>query len=321
MIKPGIKEFLWMSVGAVILLAVMLVALHYRTDQSPAGQIVSRAKRADLVARMSLALASASEAEKSAVLSVIDQDSQTFADQARAATAEAERESNELGKLLAGNSNSAEKDLYAQFSKAFDDLKNIDKELLALAGKNTNVKAYNLAFGPAADAVRDMDTALSRLAAKSAGSAEAKNIPPLAFGAQTGALRIQSMLAPHIAEENDKKMDEIEAKMAREDNIVRKDLDGLAASQKFRGDPDAAKAAADYARFSEIRKRILVLSRENTNVRSLSMSLGQKRKVSLLCQDILSELKQSILKEPIAGSDYNGATNPRSLEGSKTGNN
>jgi hypothetical protein len=306
-----------MSVGAVILLAVMLLALHYKTDRSPAGQIAFKAKRADLVAQISLALVSASEAEKSAVLAVTDQDSQTFADQARAAAAEAERESNELDKLLAGRGTHEEKELFTQFSKAFDDFKNIDNELLALAVKNTNVKAYSLAFGPAADAVRDMDTDLSGLAAKSAGSTEAQNIAPLAFGAQAGALRIQAMLAPHIAEESDTKMDEIEAKMAREDNIVRKDLDGLASSKKLRGDPGVAKAAADYAKFSEIRKRILALSRENTNVRSLSMSLGQKRKVSLQCQDILSALKQAILKEPVAGVDYEGVSNPRSLEGSK----
>ena len=90
-IKPGIKEFLWMVIGAVILLVGMLVVLHFRTGQNPADQLVFKAKRIDLVARMRLTLTSASEAEKSAVLAVTDEDSQTFADQARAATAEVEQ--------------------------------------------------------------------------------------------------------------------------------------------------------------------------------------------------------------------------------------
>ena len=64
-IKPGIKEFLWMATGAVILLVVMLVVLHFQTKQSPAEQLAFKAKRMDLVARMRLTLASASEAEKS----------------------------------------------------------------------------------------------------------------------------------------------------------------------------------------------------------------------------------------------------------------
>ena len=102
--------------------------------------------------------------------------------------------------------------------------------------------------------------------------------------------------------------------MTKEDQQVRKDLDGLASLQKLRDDPDLKTAVSDYARFSEIRGRILALSRENTNVRSLAMSLGQKRKVLFLCQDILSALQQAIQKEPIAGVNYESVPNPRSLQ-------
>jgi hypothetical protein len=318
-IKPGIKEFLWMATGAVILLVVVLVVLHFHTEQSPVEQLAFKAKRLDLVARMRLTLASASEAEKSAVLAVTDQDSQTFADQARAATAEVERERKELEGLLAAGGTQGEKDLLAQFSKVFIDLQHIDNDLLGLAVKNTNIKAYSLAFGPAADALKEMDTVLSKLVAKSAGSPEAGNAALLAFGAQTAALRIQTLLAPHIAEENDKKMDDLEALMTKDDQEVRKDLDGLASLQKLHGDPDLEAAMSDYARFSEVRGRILVLSRENTNVRSLAMSLGQKRKVLFMCQDVLSILQQAIQKEPIAGVNYESVSNPRSLQVGKPG--
>jgi hypothetical protein len=291
----------------------MLVVMHFQTKQSPAEQLAFKAKRVNLAARMRLTLASASEAEKSAVLAVTDQDSQTFADQARAATAEVERERKEIGDLLAAGGTRHEKDLLAQFSKVFTDLQRIDNDLLGLAVKNTNIKAYSLAFGPAADALKEMDNALSRLVMKSAGFPDAGNTELLAFGAQTAALRIQTLLAPHIAEESDKKMDELEALMTKEDQQVRKDLDGLASLQKLRGDPDLEAAASDYARFSEIRGRILVLSRENTNVRSLAMSLGQKRKALLLCQDILLVLQQAIQEEPIPGVNDGSVSNPRSL--------
>jgi hypothetical protein len=314
--KPGIKEFLWMAAGAVILLVVMSVVMHFQTKQSPSGQLAFKVKRVDLVARMRLTLASASEAEKSAVLAVTDQDSQTFADQARVATAEVERERKEMVELLAAGGTQGEKDLLAQFSKVFTDLQQIDNDLLSLAVKNTNIKAYSLAFGPAADTLKEMDTVLSRIVAKSAGSPEAANVALLAFGAQTAALRIQTLLAPHIAEESDKKMDELETLMTNEDQKVRKDLDGLASLQKLRGDPDLETATSDYARFSEVRGRILVLSRENTNVRSLAMSLGQKRKQLLLCQDALLVLQQAIQEEPILGVTV---SNPRSLQVGKSG--
>jgi hypothetical protein len=312
-VKPGIRGLLWMAIGAVMLLVIMLVVLHFQTKQSPTDRLAFKAKRVDLVARMRLTLASASEAEKSAVLAITDQDSQTFADQARAATAEVEQERKELEELLTAGGTQREKDLLAEFSKVFIDFQRIDDDLLGLAVKNTNIKAYSLAFGPAADALREMDTALSRLVAKSAGSPEARDMAVLAFGAQTAALRIQTLLAPHIAEESDKKMDELELMMAKDDQQVRSDLDGLAALEKLRGDPDLKTVASDYAQFSETRGRILALSRENTNVRSLAISLGQKRKVESLCQDALSALQQAILEEPITGVDYGSPPNPRGL--------
>ena len=60
----------------------------------------------------------------------------------------------------------------------------------------------------------------------------------LATDARIAALRIQTLLPPHIAEESDRKMDELEARMAKEDQEVRKDLEGLAALLKSGGSPD-----------------------------------------------------------------------------------
>jgi len=44
--------------------------------------------------------------------------------------------------------------------------------------------------------------------------------------------------------------------------------------------------------------RRVELSRENTNVRSLAISLKEKRSVMLLCQDALSALEAAIAEEP-----------------------
>jgi len=309
--KPGSKEVFWMAVGAAVLLVLMLVVWHVQRGQSPAEQVAFKARRVDLVERMRLALASASEAEKSAVLAVTDEDSQKFADQARAATTEVEQGGKELAELVQASGTSNEKDLLAQFSKVFVEFQRIDSDLLVLAVKNTNLKAYSLAFGPAADALPEMDTALSRVVTKSAATPEARNIALLAFGAQTAALRLQALLAPHIAEESDQKMDELEARMSKEDQTVRRYLDGLAKLPEFSGDADLETARSSYAKFSEIRTQILALSRENTNLRSLAISLNQKRKVMLLCQDALASLQQTILQERIAGVSIGPPSNPR----------
>ena len=248
------------------------------------------------------------------MLAVTDQDSKTFADQARAATSDVEMERKELDKLLAKSGSKNERDLLIEFSRVFNDFLRIDSDLLVLAVKNTNLKAYSLAFGPSADALNQMNTALSRLVAKSDASPDIRNAEQLAYSALIAALRIQTLLAPHIAEESDTKMNELELQMTREDQEVRKDLGSLAAIREFHDNPDLKTALTNYTLFSEVRGRILALSRENTNIHSLTISLGQKRKVLFLCQEVLSALQQTILEEPIMGVNYGAASNPRSLQ-------
>jgi hypothetical protein len=309
--KTSIVSVPWLIGGVVFLAVLLAVVWHYRQDTSPAEQLASKATRVDLVARMQIDLASASEAEKSAVLAITDEDSQKFADQARAASAEVERERQELGTLLATGGPQRERELLAQFSQAFGSLQHVDHEVLALAVKNTNLKAYSLLFGPAAETLAEMDAALARVVTKYGDSADAKRVMLMAFGARVGVLRIQTLLAPHIPEESDAKMDQLEALMVKEETQIRKDLAGLAALPKLAGDADLAAAAARFVHYGEIKARILPLSRENTNVRSLALSLNQKRKAMTLCLDALNALKQAILDEPIAGVTYGRPAKPR----------
>jgi len=309
--RSGRETLPWLMGGVVFLALLLAFLLYFRQDAGPAQQLSSKASRVDVVAQMQLGLASASEAEKSSVMAITDEDSKSFADQARAATAGVERNFQEIGILLAAGGNQREKELLVQFSETFTNLKRIDEEVLALAVKNTNLKAYGLLFGAAASALSEMDTALSRVIAKHAESADAKRVMQLAFGARLGALRIQALLSPHIAEESDQKMDQMEASMGKEEVQVRKDLDGLTTLAKLPGDADLVAAASQFSRYEEVKARILSLSRENTNVRSLTLSLSQKRKAMALCLDSLNALKLAILDEPIAGVTYGRVPRPR----------
>jgi hypothetical protein len=311
--KPGLNDLFWMASGAVVVLLLTLVLLYLHKERNPAAQLAFKAKRIELVEQMRLALASASEAEKSAVMAITDQDSRTFADQARMTTAAAEQERKEMEELLQAGGTKTEQELLAQFSKVFVEFQRIDKDLLDLAIQNTNLKAFSLAFGPAADVLNEMDAALSRIAAQSEqyASADAKHAMRLACDARIQVLRILALLPPHIAEETDQKMDELEVLMARDDQEVHKDLDGLAGLLKPSGSSDLETASSCYTRFSELRTQIIKLSRENTNVRSLTISLNQKRKVMLMCQDDLGALEQAIREEPIAGITEGTPVHPR----------
>jgi hypothetical protein len=99
-IKPGIKAVLWMVPGAALMLLLVLVTAHFYKERNPAEQLAFKARRVDLAGGMQLALASDSEASMRAVLAITDEESQRFADQARAGTADLEREPRELEELL-----------------------------------------------------------------------------------------------------------------------------------------------------------------------------------------------------------------------------
>jgi hypothetical protein len=305
MTTTGVKQALWMAAGAAVFLAVLLVVLRFRDDRGPAALVASKAGRADRVARMQLALTSASEAEKSAVLAVTDEASKTFADEARAATADVERQRSELSDLLKTDGTSSEREFLDRFAKSFAEFRRIDDKVLPLAVANTNLKAYALTFGPAAEAVDAMNAALARVAAAHPDAAR------FADGAQIAALHMETLLAPHVAEESDAKMNELEARMKRDDETVRADLAGLGAMTTLRDDADVAAATSSYATFFEVRAKILPLSRENSNVRSLALSLNEKRKAMLACLADLAALRDEILAEPISGVTYGKPVSPR----------
>src|SRR5512140_580141 len=295
------RDWLWGTAGTGGLVGAVLVMWHFHTEESAAAQLALKYRRVALVQRMQADLSRATEKEKSAVMAITDDESRTFADQSREASAAVEQEREDLDRLLDSGHDRSEQKYLSEFSQAFVEYRRIDSELLDLAVRNTNLKAYSLAFGPAAEAVGGMDQALSRLITESARSLSpnAKQVIRLAGEAGRGALRIQALLPAHISEESDQKMNAMESSMAAEDRQVRKNLDELAALVAPAQGGDLHAAAASYARFSELRTQILALSRQNTNVRSLTISLNSKRLIDLKCQEALAALEQAIQSEPL----------------------
>jgi hypothetical protein len=287
----------WVLGGAVLLLGCVLLVLRL-APESVATQVASRARRHEIVEQMSRRLASAVEAERGAVMSVTDEQSKAFADRARSETTAVE----DLARMLDGQlSSSATKDLRARFLRQFAELKRIDEELLDLAVRNTNLKASALAFGPASVAMQEVDAAFSRLVSRGATSpeADARRVMLLASEAEAGGLRIVALLAPHIAEESDSGMDALESRMEKEAEVVGRNLAQLRALRP--ADVDVETARSGWERFAALEKQILALSRENTNVRSLALSLNEKRNAAAQCEDLLAALGEAIAKETIPG--------------------
>ncbi len=299
--RSSFRDYYWIAAGTLVLLTLFFTVLYFRVDSDPHAQVAFKARRLELVNAMRLALAAASEAENSAVMSTAVQDLQTFAEQARAATVALEVERNELVELLSVRADQHELELMDHVAQTIREFQRIDKELMEVAVQNSNHDAYKLAFGPATRILQEMDDALCRIITDHAASGSENNmaIQQLANDARIGVLRIQILLLPHIAEESDQRMDEFEAQLTREHLKVRENLSSLSALLSPSDTSNTAIATSRYVEFQELETRIIKLSRENTDRRSVAIALNDKRKAMLKCQDALAALQKVIQAEPI----------------------
>jgi hypothetical protein len=167
----------------------------------------------------------------------------------------------------------------AGFDKAWAELRDVDRRLLELAVANSNLKAARLAAG---DAAVTLDRLVDALAAAEATSTDPAALRRLS-AASVAALRIQTLLAPHIASADDAEMTRLEERMQALGDVVRGVLPEAGS--------EAGAAWTDYERFvAEVRR----LSRLNTNVRSVDVSLNEKRRATDACRSALAALLREI---------------------------
>ena len=223
-----------------------------------------------------------------------DEASAAAADEARRARQAVERELEALQPILQSLGYREDMNYLEGFKTRFDEYRRLDDEILPLAVENTNLKAQRLSFGPAreaADAVRTSLEAAVRSSVKDTCCADA-----LASKAVAALLEIQVLHAPHIAESEDEAMTRMEQQMAAAEAAVRKALEQLKATLAPAAAPHLASAIDALNRFKAIHGEIIVLSRRNSNVRSLALSLGRKRIVVAECHDQLTALEQALAK-------------------------
>jgi hypothetical protein len=116
----------------------------------------------------------------------------------------------------------------------------------------------------------------------------------LAAKAAMSAFNMYMLQAPHIAESTVTRMDEMEATMQSLDAQVTDALQSLQALVDESGEPFLKAAWTSYKDFQNINATIVELSRQNSNVRSYALSLGQKRKTTAQCQDVLAALQETV---------------------------
>jgi hypothetical protein len=254
-----------------------------------------------LVGEILLQFTKAADAANRAVMADTDEASVAFAREAEQATEAVQKDAAALGPILQGLGYTDETGMLDEFVRRFAEYRSLDRRILDLAVENTNLKAQRIAFGPAQDAAnafRDALLPVVRLVpANDRWHAEA-----LVATAVRTVREIQVLQAPHIADADEAVMTRMEQQMATSAAAARTALEALRSLAGPAGQSHVAAAAAALDRFMDLNAQIIGLSRRNTNVRSLALSLDQKRTITAACEDRLRALQAALAKRSFSGT-------------------
>jgi hypothetical protein len=192
--------------------------------------------------------------------------------------------------------------LLQDFVTRFAAYEALDRRILDLAVENTNLKAQGLAFGPAEAAADQFRDALEALAP----ARDEWHVKAMVASAVAAVREIQALQAPHIAEAEDASMTRLEQRMTAAEGAARRALEALGPLVQPASRPGLAAATAALDRFVDLNRQIVALSRRNTNVRSLALSLDEKRKVTGPCEESLRALQAALGRHAYAGGLHPG---------------
>jgi hypothetical protein len=206
-----------------------------------------------------------------------------------------------LDPLLRSLRYSEEAGFLEHFKGQFAAYSELDRRILDLAVQNTNLKAQRLSFGPAFEAA-DAFTSTLEGVVPSVPREQAWRVRALVATAIGAVREIQALHAPHIADTADSAMSEAEARMQKAESTARSALRSLDALVDRSSRQRLADAGATLDRFVATTQQITGLSRRNTNVRSLTLSLNEKGKVTATCEADLRHLQDALAKRGFAGT-------------------
>ena len=280
-------------------LVAMMVGSIAGCRGEPALMQLVEARR--LASDLHVQFTKAADASNRAVMADTDDASAEAAREAEHARQAVQRNIDRLQPILQSLGYAAEILHLDAFKARFAEYQALDKEILPLAVENTNLKAQRLSFGPAQEAADAFRSSLEA-AGKSVTSKDIDHVAALVARATAALLEIQVIQARHIAEADEAAMSRMEARMTASEAAVQNALDMLKGRLPSSAGAQLAAAIAAFERFKMINAEIVRLSRRNTNVRSLALSLGRKRTVTAQCDDDLRALDEALSKHEFSAT-------------------
>lgn len=273
-----------------------VVALAGACRRVPDATFAQANEARQRAADLRVELAKAVGASDRAVMADTDEASIAFAREADRAKAAVQADAAALAPLLQSLEYRNEAKYLSDFQAHFEEYSKVDRGVLALAVENTNLKAQRLSFGPVRQAADALSVAL-KASIKTVATKDRCRAEGLVADTLLAVREIQVLQAPHIAEPDDATMSRLEKQMTELEASARRALATLTGIVGGGGQLEMTQARGALDNFSAMSRQLVALSRRNTNVRSLEMSLHQKPALAAACDASLSSLTDALAKE------------------------
>lgn len=277
-------------------LLAMVLALTACSGGDYPDALRSLLEQERLVGQARYQLLLAADATKNAVLATDEETAKEFVRTARSSLAQVKEDLDKLGGLFARSRQAESAKALARVTTDLASLEKVAGSILGLAGRNTNLQASLLSHTAANQAVERLRTALA-----SAGDGADCPAAREALRAVAACLTILSLEDRHIDEASDDGMDRLERQMEDQRALAAGALDRLAGLLPA-GATGPEQARAALGDLWQNNQRIVALSRENSNIAALTLTMGHARQ--LLAQTLLDvdALRKSVLSREFSAT-------------------
>jgi hypothetical protein len=273
-----------------------MVALAVGCKAAPSAVFVELSEARLLAADLRVQFNKASDASDRAVLADTDEASIAFAKDATRIEGLVKTDVEALGPRLHSLGYAPELEALQAFEGHRAAYDKVDRDILELAVENTNLKAQRLSFGPTREAADHLRDALNALP-QSTIPKDRCRVEALVAKAVLAVREIQVLQAPHIAESDDAAMTRLETDMATLSATARDSVKALPELLGPSSHQQVGAAVTALDKFDGLSREIVKLSRRNSNVRSLELSLRQKPALTATCDEDLRALQDALAKE------------------------
>jgi hypothetical protein len=298
--NKALHVVLWAIGFSMGILFFFIISKHYAPSEAINDTYLHVVQKIEILSQMRINLLKSVEMEKNAVMAPTDEESRQFADESLAASKAVEQDLKILLPLINASSLQNEEKLVKEFDTCWTEFGKLDQVILEFAVQNTNLKAAGLSREKGAETIQRFVTVVEDVVRSNLGTANdhqaAVALPSLL--ATTAALQIFSLHPSHIAEISEEKMDQIEIQIKAKEKEVVQALDDLAPIVDERTQEELLQAKEAFSKFMEVTSMVITLSRQNSNIKSLELSLGRKRVIAAQCQEILSALQKGVQDRP-----------------------